>query len=167
MSELEHVRSELIHHRSKRALLIAGEPQTAFVVDIESGNVIHELIDYAMRARWSPDGSQIVIVHRSSGNEESGDRISVWNANTGEYRGSLMAHVGDVFAACFSVDGKRIFTGGRDEHIRIWDAKSLTHLIALSGHTEYIWSLAFNPTGDILVSGSGDYTVRLWRSVSE
>ncbi len=163
-SELAQVRSPLIHQETGRVLLIANEAQTAFVVDLATGDVVHELIDYAMAARWSPDGKQAVVIHRSNRDESSGDRISVWNAATGEYRGHLTAHVGDVFDARFSRDGTRIFTAGRDEKIRIWDAQTLSHLIALSGHTEYVWSLAFNSTGELLVSGSGDRTVRLWRA---
>ncbi len=164
ISELANVQSPLIHSKSRRVLLIDNEAQTAFVVDLTTGEVVHELIDYAMAARWSPDGTQVVVIHRSNRDETSGDRISVWNAITGEFRGHLMAHVGDVFDACFSPDGSRIFTAGRDEQIRIWDAQTLSHLIALNGHTEYVWSLAFDSSGELLVSGSGDRTVRLWRA---
>jgi len=164
-AELAQVQSTLVNAQVGRAILIANnDAQTAFIVDLATGNIVHELIDYAMSVRWSPDGSQVVVVHRSNRDESSGDRISIWNAVTGEFRGHLMAHVGDVFDASFSPDGTRIFTAGRDEQIRIWDAQTLSHLIALSGHTEYVWSLAFNSTGDVLVSGSGDRTVRLWRS---
>jgi WD40 repeat protein len=36
----------------------------------------------------------------------------------------LEGHIGEVFAVCFSPDGKTLATGGRDKLIRLWDVKS-------------------------------------------
>ncbi|HPF39396.1 MAG TPA: protein kinase [Phycisphaerae bacterium] len=164
VSELGHVESPLISPDATMALLIAGDNQTLSVISTATGAVVHQIVDNAMHAAWSPDGHRIVVIYRSSRDKQDGDRICVWDVRTGARIGDLKAHVGGVFDARYSPDGTRIMSCGRDEKIRIWDAVSLMHLISLSGHTEYVWSIAFDTTGQRLISGSGDNTVRIWDS---
>lgn len=156
--------SPLVGPGRQRVLLLSGDEQALEIVDLSDGSVVHRLIENAMLGNWSPDGRRIISISRSSPALPNGDAITVWNAQTGERIAELEAHVGDVFDAQFSPDGKRIMTCGRDEQIRIWDADSLKPLISLSGHTEYIWSIAFDPTGRRMISGSGDKTIRIWDS---
>lgn len=164
VSELLHVQSPLIRPDSTLLLLISGERQSLSIVSLRSGEIVHQIVDYAMHAAWSPDGKRIVVICRSSRDRQDGDRVCVWDVETGSRVGELKAHVGGVFDAQYSPDGTRIVSCGRDEKIRIWDADSLTPLISLSGHTEYVWSIAFDATGRRLISGSGDMTVRIWDS---
>lgn len=156
--------SPLVDADRRRILLISGDTQALEIVSISDGAVIHRLVENAMLGNWSPDGSRVISISRSSPDLPSGNVVTVWHAQSGRKLGELEAHVGDVFDAKFAPDGARIMTCGRDEQIRIWDADSLTHIVALSGHSEYVWSIAFDPTGRRLASGSGDKTVRIWNA---
>ena len=74
----------------------------------------------------------------------------------------LHGHTGEVYAAAFHRDGRRLATGGRDRAVWLWDLKRGEEVARLQGHTKLVFSLAFSPDGATLASGSGDATVRLW-----
>jgi WD40 repeat protein len=68
-----------------------------------------------MFAAFSPGSSKI-----PSGPEDKSIRL--WDANTGEGKGSLGGHTDSVSAVAFSPDGKTIVSGSRDKSSRQWDA---------------------------------------------
>ena len=67
-----------------------------------------------------------------------------------------------VLSACFSPDGSRIATTGRDAKIRIWDAESGRAQLEVRGHDGAVSFASFSPDGRRLVTAGHDRTARIW-----
>jgi WD40 repeat protein len=68
-----------------------------------------------------------------------------------------------VGALCFSPDGKRLASGGRDHAIHVWDLATGRPLHHFVGHRGAVHCLAFSPDGRGLASGATeDATLLLW-----
>jgi WD40 repeat protein len=97
--------------------------------------------------------------------------VTLWDPATGQERATVRASPGELTAAVFSPDGRRLVTVGgvtlsdrpkdlRD--VRLWDAFTGEQLAAFQGHTDRVTSAAFSPGGELLATGSSDKTVKLW-----
>ena len=76
---------------------------------------------------------------------------------------TLQGHMGTVYCAAFSPDGRYIVSGSQDNMIRFWDAQ--TGDIAPGPperHTSSVECLAFSPDGRQIASGSYDTTILVW-----
>lgn len=133
------------------------------LVSIDDPAVYRKFTDEVACAAFNFDGSRLVTVGLES-TSVSESKVTVWDVATGRPLFDLHGHIGDVFDARFSPDGKRLATCGRDGTVRIWGSDQFDQLVRLRGHQDYIWSVAWSPDGRTLASGSGDTTVRLWRS---
>ncbi len=78
----------------------------------------------------------------------------------------LKGHAGQVTAAAFSPDGRRIVTGSLDNTARVWDAESGAGIACLNGHAGKVVAAAFSPDGRQIVTGSLDNTARVWDAES-
>jgi len=68
-----------------------------------------------------------------------------------------------IYSYAFSLDGKRVLTGGSDEAMRLWDMETGRCLCVFKGHAYQVWSVAWSPDQRLALScGSYDHTVRLW-----
>jgi WD40 repeat protein len=105
--------------------------------------------------QFSPDGKTVIGGYGPLG---------VWDVASG--REISRMPVDDT--AAFSLDGKRLVSGGYDNVVRLWDVAS-GHQIgaALTGHTNWVTSVAFSPDGKLVASGSADGTVRVWDVASQ
>lgn len=73
------------------------------------------------------------------------------------YRG----HSSWVQSVAWSLDGKRIASGGGDLTVQIWDTTSGTHTLTYHGHSSWVHSAVWSLDGKHIASG-GDYTVQIW-----
>jgi len=76
----------------------------------------------------------------------------------------LEDHTRDIWAVCFSPDGKQLATGSADNLINIYSFNEGNAILAhtLEGHTHYVWSLSFSPDCKLLCSGSVDESIKFW-----
>jgi WD40 repeat protein len=98
-----------------------------------------------------------------------GDRIQLWNAQTGSLIHSLEGLESGTRSVAISPDSQTVAAGGRDGKVLLWDAQSgqLKKVLkapgwGLPGGSE-IYSVAFSPDGKTLAAASQDQTVRLWK----
>jgi WD40 repeat protein len=73
---------------------------------------------------------------------------------------TFSGHTDEIRSAAFSMDGKMLVTGSKDNTARVWDVASGKSLLLLSGNTFWVDSVAFSPDGTKVLTGSND--ARIW-----
>jgi WD40 repeat protein len=147
-------------------LALAGQLDGPIVLDAESGSEMRRYGDQCgivVSVAFSPDGRYLAS---GSGDEFylSAGELKVWDALRGQCVLTRKEQTRGVPALVFSLDGKRLATGGGDGLIKIWDLDTGQETLRLEGHTGPITSLAFSLDGTRLASASEDRTVRLWEA---
>jgi WD40 repeat protein len=86
--------------------------------------------------------------------------VKLWDLTGSGHR--VLDHGVQVFAVCFSTDGRTVISGADDGVIRIWDASTGDQTGALAAHEG--WVLGLTPSADnhTLVSVSEDMTLAIW-----
>ena len=98
---------------------------------------------------------------------ESADQALLHTVQVAEARKVLASQVDQVVAIAFSLDGKKIASGGADDKVQLWDATMQQPIGKPFGkesewHQKAVLAVAFSPDGKRLVSGSVDRTIRVW-----
>ena len=134
-----------------RILTTSGHLGSPYLWDSE-GNLLATL-QGGRTAQFSPDGNFILTVGHANAIAYLWDR-----------RGNLLTelqHEGDIDAAEFSPDGKRILTASRDETARIWDFEG--RLLVSLPHESRLMSAVFSPDGRyILTTAFRSHIAYLW-----
>ena len=104
---------------------------------------------------FSPDGSTL-----ASGGYEYG---ILWDVPSGQIRGTLTGHTGQIGNLAFSPDGRTLATESGE--IRFWDVGSGKHKTSFVGHMTRIAHVAFSPDGSTLAASEGN-RIHLWDGVS-
>jgi WD40 repeat protein len=91
-----------------------------------------------------------------------GDKVRVWDAQSGEEALVGAGHRNGVGQVAFSPDGRRLASPGGEGEVRVWDLDRKQSVLRLSGHASSVHCVTFSPDGRRLLSGSKDLTVRLW-----
>ena len=89
--------------------------------------------------------------------------MRLWDTETGEHKGTLTGHAGDIVSVAFSPDGKMLASGSGDGTVWLWDAVTGEQKRIFSGQTSSVSSVAFSPDGTLLASGGTAGTVILWK----
>ena len=92
---------------------------------------------------FSPDSSTLLTAAGFSD-----PIIHLWDARSGEARGSLEGHSAYVTDLLFTPDGSRLISSGADQTIRLWDWTTRKPVGVLRGHLDEV--------GDCLGSGRPD-----------
>ncbi|KAH8695249.1 hypothetical protein BGW36DRAFT_360954 [Talaromyces proteolyticus] len=74
----------------------------------------------------------------------------------------VKGHSDEVWVSCFSPDGSRLSTGGRDCLIIIYNTPNYDVHGTLSGHENHVTSITWSPKDMKLLSGSADGQLRIW-----
>ncbi len=75
-------------------------------------------------------------------------------------------HSDIVNAVAWSLDGRRIASGGWDKTVQVWDANSGKALLSFNGHSSRVYAVAWSLDGKRIASGSHDEMVQVWDSAS-
>lgn len=125
------------------------------VWDVATGG---ELLTVKTYGTWcvtfSPDG------HHFAG--AVGDRVHLWEAETGREVQSLAGHKEAVRCIAYSPDGRWLASGSVDKTLKLWEVSTGREVHTLTGHSGYMNCLVFTPDGKYLASGSMDRSVRVW-----
>ncbi|MBA4159645.1 MAG: TIR domain-containing protein [Gemmatimonadetes bacterium] len=74
----------------------------------------------------------------------------------------LRGHEGEVWAASFDSDGRRVVTASEDGTARVWDLQSGEATDTLRGHEGAVLAASFDSDGRRVVTGGSDRTARVW-----
>ncbi|MEW6156886.1 MAG: protein kinase [Verrucomicrobiota bacterium] len=104
---------------------------------------------------------------------DSGGALLLWHLQSQRLVAQTNAHSSWLFGLAFSIDGRRLISGGGDQIIRFWEMPStippapvrLTNSGILKGHKNEIWGLEISRDGRWLVSAGKDGTARVWDSI--
>jgi WD40 repeat protein len=112
---------------------------------------------------FSPDGKALLTVGGlfTNGGEPF---VRVWDAASYRERGKLEGHSGNILAAAFSPDGRRILSWSTDQTIRLWDARSRAPVAVVpnGGGPRVYTPFAFTPDGSTLAVSTDAKSVVLW-----
>jgi WD40 repeat protein len=122
-----------------------------FIVDFASGDIIHQFDGIADFARYTPDGTGVLVVNSK--------RAFIIDLETGEQTVSFDGHDSEIFSVDFSADGANLITGSSDGTIRLWDLATGRELRSINVGTE-VYIVATAPGENQVLSGN--YTLRLW-----
>lgn len=139
------------HAAGQAVLWDTASGQQVATLDAES--------DIVEAVAFSPDTRRLVTA-------SAGGALLVWDLTNAPAQvaieDELFGHVGGVYRAAYSPDGRYILSGSTDKQIKLWDAATLETRLTLTGHTDRVYAVDMNPAGTRLISGGADGTLRLY-----
>jgi WD40 repeat protein len=88
----------------------------------------------------------------------------VWDLATGRALSQPLPHPGDyygLFCLCFSPDGRRLLTGGKDCQARLWDWQAARLACPPLKHDDEVLSVALTPDGRFALTAGRDRASKL------
>lgn len=98
-------------------------------------------------------------------NTNNGNRIYVWDAQSGDLLQTMKAGTSWVNKLAFSRDGKLLASANasEDKKVEVWDTQTAKQLHSFAGHGRRVQELDFSPDGSVLASGDSAGIIKLWR----
>jgi WD40 repeat protein len=146
---------------NSRLLLSSSEDKTLRVWDVESGQCVRVIQNYAVALydiAWSPDGCQLA----SAGSDLL---VTIWDVVARTPPRVLRGHSWTVYGVAWSPDDRLLASCGRDDTVRLWDASTgacLRLLLDPDALDTFLYGIAWSPDGKFLASGSYQHGVQVW-----
>ncbi|HTU90741.1 MAG TPA: sigma-70 family RNA polymerase sigma factor [Gemmataceae bacterium] len=102
---------------------------------------------------FSPDGKMLAA--------GGTDRITIWDAVTGEARTRIEKKMGQILNLAFTPDGKTLLSGS-DGKVHVWDVATGEERRQFDSHVGMLRSLALSADGKTVAAGGVYNTIRLW-----
>jgi len=163
------VRSVAVSPDGKRALT-GSYDQVMRLWDLDKAEMLHEFKGDS----WVWD-----LAFASSGKlavAAVGNRIHLWDIDSGQLIRSLSGHGGGTTAVDFSRDGRLVVSAGYDNTVRLWNVDTGELLETYTGHRDWAFDVKFSPDGQHVASAGGgrytatggteagiDFALRLWK----
>ena len=109
--------------------------------------------------RWSPDGKMLAAGYGSFGDDA---HIRLWDVATESYIATLEGHENRVLALDFSLDGKVLISGSRDDTVRLWDVSTESLITTLEEFDGNVEAVRFSPDGSLFATGDAYDFIKLW-----
>ena len=108
-----------------------------------------------MLFRSAADGETAITVSKVESS------LRLWDVATGQQRGALRGHGGEVVGFSISPDRRLLATASTDRTVRLWDLASGESRV-LRGHESSVLGVTFSADGRRFASFSQDGMVRIW-----
>jgi len=150
-----------------KILASASEDSTVKLWDVASGCLLRTMAGHTKGVNsvaFSSDGEIL-----ASGSEDT--TVKLWRYTFDRFERIILkrslkrileGHSAGVNSVAFSVDGKILASGSKDNTVKLWGVASGLLLRTLEGHSNWVNLVAFSADGKTLASGGEDKTVRLW-----
>jgi WD40 repeat protein len=117
---------------------------------------------------FSPDGKRIAW----AGVEDANAVVKVWSTEKLQEVLTYRGHSGPELKIAFSLDGKRIVSGGRTGIVKVWETESGQTILTLPGDVSSgtdlfrgnrgVDGIAVSADGTRIIATSRDGTIRIW-----
>jgi WD40 repeat protein len=140
----------------RMALAIEGRARKIWVWDVESGQRLRGLGDYADCCALSADGRVALSSNQFD------QAVVIWDIESGQVLRLLKGHKGVIHSCALSADGKIALSASGDLTLKVWNVQNGRVLHTLNGHTSVIHNCALSADGKIALSASDDQTLKVW-----
>lgn len=146
--------------RNNNKLITSGGDGAVCVWSLPDMQLLH-------RQQWSDKSARVIALHPTEpvlaiGYSDHCIRIADLDLNL---KHTIEAHSNSVFALDWSLDGGKLFSGGRDVMLKCWDYyNDFACLLDIPAHTLHINCIAHNPTGNLISTVSMDKTIKIWNA---
>jgi WD40 repeat protein/serine/threonine protein kinase len=138
----------------------AAGPDTAYLWNAETGNLVAKLIDHRSLITQVAFNSASTRLATACLYPEN--LVRLWDATSGELLRELPGHANSLYDLSFSPDGTRLASASMDQTARLWDTNTGAEIAVLRGHWSTVDRATFSQDGKRIFTSSHDHTIRLW-----
>jgi WD40 repeat protein len=107
-----------------------------------------------------------IAINEKTGEFTVGDsehNIHIFDLKAFTLKQTIRSHTNSVFSVCYSPDGTKLITTGRDAHFKVWDVMNSYQLLHnIPAHLYSINHITFSPDATLLATCSMDKSIKLW-----